>query len=87
MFADSGQRFGHDAVALLVRSVLRPGVGAASGRLELAAGAKAPSLPLRLYWALERWLRRREADVHSAVGVTGAIYAMRRELCTPFPRG
>ena len=64
-----------------------PGVGAASGRLELAAGANAPSLPLRLYWSLERWLRRREADVHSAVGVTGAIYAMRRELWTPLPAG
>jgi cellulose synthase/poly-beta-1,6-N-acetylglucosamine synthase-like glycosyltransferase len=87
VFADSGQRFGPDAVALLVRSLLRPGIGAASGRLELAEGAKAPALPLRLYWALERWLRRREADVHSAVGVTGAIYAMRRELWTPLPAG
>jgi cellulose synthase/poly-beta-1,6-N-acetylglucosamine synthase-like glycosyltransferase len=62
-------------------------VGAASGRLELAAGMKAPALPLRLYWSLERWLRRREADVHSAIGVTGAIYAMRRELWTPLPAG
>jgi poly-beta-1,6-N-acetyl-D-glucosamine synthase len=87
LFADSGQRFGPDAVALLARAVLRPNVGAASGRLELAQGAKAPALPLRLYWSLERWLRSREADVHSAVGVTGAIYAMRRELWTPLPEG
>ena len=87
VFADSGQRFGPDAVALLVRSLLRPGVGAVCGRLELAEGTKAPALPLRIYWALERWLRRREADVHSAVGVTGAIYALRRELWTPLPAG
>jgi cellulose synthase/poly-beta-1,6-N-acetylglucosamine synthase-like glycosyltransferase len=87
VFADSGQRFGADAVTLLVQSVMRPGVGATSGRLELATGAKAPPLPLRLYWSLERWLRRREADVHSAVGVTGAIYAMRRALWTPLPAG
>jgi len=87
VFADSGQRFGPDAVALLVRALERPGVGAASGRLELAAGAKAPALPLRLYWSLERWLRRREADVHSAIGVTGAIYAMHRALWTPLPAG
>jgi cellulose synthase/poly-beta-1,6-N-acetylglucosamine synthase-like glycosyltransferase len=87
VFADSGQRFGADAIALLVQAVLRPGVGAASGRLELARGAKAPPLPLRLYWSLERWLRSREAEVHSAVGVTGAIYAMRRELWTPLPHG
>jgi cellulose synthase/poly-beta-1,6-N-acetylglucosamine synthase-like glycosyltransferase len=87
VFADSGQRFGPDAVALLVRALARPRVGAASGRLELAAGAKAPALPLRLYWSLERWLRRREADVHSAIGVTGAIYAMHRALWTPLPAG
>ena len=87
VFADSGQRFGPDAVALLAQAVRRPNVGAASGRLELARGAKAPALPLRLYWSLERWLRSREADVHSAVGVTGAIYAMRRELWTPLPDG
>lgn len=87
VFADSGQRFGADAIALLVQAVLRPKVGAASGRLELARGAKAPPLPLRLYWSLERWLRSREAEVHSAVGVTGAIYAMRRELWTPLPHG
>jgi cellulose synthase/poly-beta-1,6-N-acetylglucosamine synthase-like glycosyltransferase len=87
VFADSGQRFGPDAVALLVRALARPRVGAASGRLELAAGEKAPALPLRLYWSLERWLRRREADVHSAIGVTGAIYAMHRALWTPLPAG
>jgi cellulose synthase/poly-beta-1,6-N-acetylglucosamine synthase-like glycosyltransferase len=87
VFADSGQRFGPGAVALLVKAVMRPRVGAVSGRLELASGARAPSLPLRVYWSLERWLRRREAEVHSAIGVTGAIYAMRRSLWTPLPAG
>jgi cellulose synthase/poly-beta-1,6-N-acetylglucosamine synthase-like glycosyltransferase len=87
VFADSGQRFGADAISLLVASVMRPGVGAASGRLELSRGANAPALPLRLYWSLERWLRRREAEVHSAIGVTGAIYAMRRSLWSVLPAG
>jgi biofilm PGA synthesis N-glycosyltransferase PgaC len=87
VFADSGQRFGPNAIALLTQAVMRPGVGAASGRLELASGSRAPALPLRLYWSLERWLRRREAQVHSAIGVTGAIYAMRRSLWTPLPAG
>ncbi|PYP78194.1 MAG: hypothetical protein DMD35_12100 [Gemmatimonadetes bacterium] len=87
VFADSGQRFDAGAVTALTRALERRGVGAASGRLELADGARAPALPLRLYWSLERWLRRREADVHSTIGVTGAIYAMRRELWTPLPAG
>jgi cellulose synthase/poly-beta-1,6-N-acetylglucosamine synthase-like glycosyltransferase len=87
VFADSGQRFGRDAVALLVGAAMEASVGAASGRLQLPDGANAPSLPIRAYWALERWLRRREAEVHSAIGVTGAIYAMRRALWTPLPAG
>jgi cellulose synthase/poly-beta-1,6-N-acetylglucosamine synthase-like glycosyltransferase len=87
VFGDSGQRFGTDAIRLLAAAVMRSGVGAASGRLELSRGANAPALPLRLYWSLERWLRRREAQVHSAVGVTGAIYAMRRAAWTPLPAG
>jgi cellulose synthase/poly-beta-1,6-N-acetylglucosamine synthase-like glycosyltransferase len=87
VFADSGQRFGRHAVALLANAAMDERVGAVSGRLQLAEGASAPSLPVRADWALERWLRRREAEVHSAVGVTGAIYAMRRSLWTPLPAG
>src|SRR5205814_2287338 len=33
------------------------------------------------------WLRRCEAQVHSCVGVTGAVYAMRRKLWSPLPAG
>jgi len=87
VFGDSGQRFSTNAIPLLAQAVMREGVGAASGRLELSQGAHAPSLPLRLYWSLERWLRWREAEVHSAIGVTGAIYAMRRSAWTRLPAG
>ena len=37
------------------------------------------------YWAYEKWLRRHEANVGSTLGVTGAIYAMRRCLWRPLP--
>lgn len=37
------------------------------------------------YWKYEKWLRRNEATVASTVGVTGAIYAMRRWLWQPLP--
>ena len=37
------------------------------------------------YWLLERWLRRCEARVHSSVGVTGAIWALRHNLWKPLP--
>ena len=37
------------------------------------------------YWKYEKWLRRHEAIVGSTLGVTGAIYAMRRTLWEPLP--
>jgi cellulose synthase/poly-beta-1,6-N-acetylglucosamine synthase-like glycosyltransferase len=32
-----------------------------------------------LYWRYEKWIRKAESRVHSTVGVTGALYAMRRD--------
>jgi cellulose synthase/poly-beta-1,6-N-acetylglucosamine synthase-like glycosyltransferase len=38
-----------------------------------------------LYWRYEKQIRRDESAVGSMVGVTGAIYAMRRSLWRPLP--
>jgi cellulose synthase/poly-beta-1,6-N-acetylglucosamine synthase-like glycosyltransferase len=38
-----------------------------------------------LYWRYEKHLRRLESVVDSTLGVTGAIYAMRRRLYAPLP--
>lgn len=38
-----------------------------------------------LYWRYEKQIRRDESAVGSVVGVTGAIYAMRRSLWQPLP--
>ena len=40
-----------------------------------------------LYWRYETWLRWQESLVFSAVGVTGAISAVRRHLFRPIPPG
>ena len=37
------------------------------------------------YWRFEKWLRRHESAVGSTLGVTGAIYALRRSLWRPLP--
>ena len=85
VFGDAHQLFAGDAIRHLVDALADPQVGAVSGQLEIPrhrAGVVA-----RTYWRYERWLRRGEAIVHSTVGVTGAIYAMRRALWTPLPAG
>jgi cellulose synthase/poly-beta-1,6-N-acetylglucosamine synthase-like glycosyltransferase len=38
-----------------------------------------------LYWRYEKALRKRESAVHSTVGASGAIYALRRSLWRPLP--
>ncbi|CAA9331335.1 MAG: hypothetical protein AVDCRST_MAG40-1918 [uncultured Gemmatimonadaceae bacterium] len=86
VFTDAGQTFDPLAVRRLVDALAAPRVGAASGRLEIPPGKDGPTLSER-YWRYERWIRRSEARVHSTVGVTGAIYAMPRELWSPLPAG
>ncbi len=85
VFTDTHQRFHPDAISHLVATLRQPNVGATSGALELPrANGSSPGL-FRRYWALERWLRRCEARVHSSVGVSGAIWALRRSLWSALP--
>ncbi len=85
VFTDSHQRFDPAAIGALVAALADGRFGAVSGQLELPEG-KRRSL-LEHYWRFERRLRRDEARLHSAVGVSGSIYAMRRALWHPLPAG
>lgn len=85
VFSDTHQRFAPDAVRQLVRWLAVGRWGVVSGRLELPEDGRA-SLVER-YWRLERRLRHDEALLHSSIGVSGSIYAMRRELWAPLPVG
>lgn len=64
-------------------------VGAVSGELALDGGAAARSHDegLGAYRHMDDALRRAEAASGSAVGVTGALWALRRALFVPLPRG
>jgi cellulose synthase/poly-beta-1,6-N-acetylglucosamine synthase-like glycosyltransferase len=70
----------------LLENFASPDVGAVSGELviEAASGVLAG---VGLYWRYEKWLRRNEGRLHSTVGVSGSICAVRRELFRPIPRG
>ena len=83
---DTQQRFAPDAIARLVAALDDPRFGAVSGALRLGNEAIPESL-LGRYWSVERRLRAAEARLHSTVGVSGSIYAMRRSLWAPLPAG
>ena len=84
--ADVRQTWAPDALARLLENFHDPAVGAVSGELFVrdSGGAMAA---VGLYWRFEKWLRRNESLVHSTVGLTGAICAVRRELFEPIPMG
>jgi len=88
LFLDVRQSVEHDAVSELVSCFADPAVGAVSGELLLETASGAPSADaLGIYWKIEKAIRKLESATGSVVGVTGAIYAIRRELYTPIPDG
>lgn len=88
VFLDARQIVEPDAVSELVSCFADPEVGAASGELLLeSASGKASADALGIYWKIEKAVRKLESASGSVVGVTGAIYAMRRELYKEIPAG
>ena len=91
IMTDARQRFGiseldHDTVRELIAGLSNPTVGCVSGELRfIDERSHTLQKDLGLYWRFEKWIRQNEARFDSVPGVTGAIYAMRRELFSPIP--
>jgi poly-beta-1,6-N-acetyl-D-glucosamine synthase len=86
VFADARQQFERNAVRELAANFADDSVGAVSGELILLDGqAREASDGVGAYWRYEKLLRALESDIHSVVGATGAIYAIRRDLFHPLP--
>ena len=77
VFADARQRWAAGSLHRLLDNFNRPEVGAVTGELILDAPDGALE-GVGLYWRYEKWLRRNEGRLHSTVGVSGAISAVRR---------
>jgi cellulose synthase/poly-beta-1,6-N-acetylglucosamine synthase-like glycosyltransferase len=82
VFTDARQPMSKNAVSALVENFADASVGAAGGELVLAGDA-----PAGAYWRYEAALRKWESAAGSTVGVSGALYALRRELWRPLPDG
>lgn len=85
VFADARQRFNRYALVRLVAPFADPVVAAVSGNLDIAASGQGAGAGIDAYWKLERLIRRLESEIDSAIGCTGAIYALRREAYEPLP--
>lgn len=88
VFADARQRFNKNALLALTAHFANPKVGAVSGELILTnddLDGSSVGEGVGFYWKYEKFIRRAESRVDSTVGVTGAIYALRRELFKTIP--
>lgn len=86
VLCDVRQRLDSDAVAMLAAHFRAPTTGAVSGELLLEeADGSASADGLGLYWRIEKAVRRLESTTGSVVGVTGALYAVRRCLFPQVP--
>lgn len=86
MFTDVRQRIDAGAARALTAVFDDPQVGAACGELVLeSAGGYGQGI--NDYWRYEKMLRRWESASGSLIGVTGALYAARRDAIAPVPGG
>jgi cellulose synthase/poly-beta-1,6-N-acetylglucosamine synthase-like glycosyltransferase len=83
LMTDARQALAEDALRQLVARLGDPSVGAASGELHLVHSPEGGPEGVGLYWKYEKLIRRWESRFDSTVGVTGALYAIRRELFVP----
>lgn len=86
IFADARQRWAPDAMRRLADNFTDPTIGAVSGDLVIENRLGSASGML-LYWRHEKWIRQQEGRLHSTIGVTGSIAAVRRERFRPIPPG
>jgi cellulose synthase/poly-beta-1,6-N-acetylglucosamine synthase-like glycosyltransferase len=80
VFTDARQPLSENAIAALVENFADPNVGVAGGELVLAGDA-----PAGAYWTYEAFIRRCESRGGSTIGVSGALYALKRDLWQPLP--
>jgi cellulose synthase/poly-beta-1,6-N-acetylglucosamine synthase-like glycosyltransferase len=84
VFTDSATILEPDALRRLLRNFADPSIGAVSTEDCLVDAAGNPTGE-GLYVRYEMWVRRLESRFHSIVGLSGSCFAIRRELCTPWP--
>lgn len=87
LMVDVRQRVEPQALRRLLDCLADPGVGAVSGELCFEAPEAGFARSVDAYWRYEKLIREAESRSGSAVGVTGALYAIRRALYRPIPEG
>lgn len=87
LMTDVRQRLEPDALRQLVANLGDAQVGAVGGQLRLFDAHTGFARGIDAYWRYETLIRAGESRSGSVIGVSGALYAMRRALFRPLPAG
>lgn len=87
LMVDVRQRLETDALRRLVACLADPAVGVAAGELRFEDAATGFAASVDAYWRYEKAIRLAESASGSAIGVSGALYALRRGLFPVVPPG
>jgi len=82
VISDANNRLGPGALSALVEHFADPAVGAVAGEKVEDDGGGGESL----YWRFESWLKQREAQLGTTIGLVGELAAIRAEAWRPIPR-
>jgi cellulose synthase/poly-beta-1,6-N-acetylglucosamine synthase-like glycosyltransferase len=89
VFSDANSLYARGALRALVAPFADPDVGAVAGDQRYVADHTEAALATgeRVYWDLDRAIKRAESRGGNAISATGAIYAVRRALFSRVPPG
>ncbi len=82
---DARQRVEAGAIGKLAENFADPEVGVVSGALGYESAEGGAQKGAESYWGYEKFIRRCESRLWAVPGATGALYAIRRELCRNIP--
>jgi len=84
VFSDANAIYARNAIKKLVRNFDDKRVGCVCGELKYTNSSESVAGKSEsLYWKYEKFLKRKESQISSLLGVTGSIYAVRRALYVP----
>ena len=85
LMMDARQRVEAGAISKLLENFADERVGVVSGALVYESADGGAQKGAESYWGYEKFIRRCESRFWAVPGATGALYAIRKDLCAPIP--
>jgi cellulose synthase/poly-beta-1,6-N-acetylglucosamine synthase-like glycosyltransferase len=88
IFTDANVRIEPNAVPVLRRYFADPSIGCVCSDLSYVNGAWSPTASVgSAFWSFNEWSKGLETDTGSVLGADGSLFAIRRGLRRPVPKG